>query len=476
MDLVIDFFIDSVMIVAALAVGIVVAVGSLWVFLRVSRSNVSCVGLILLGFLLETFMLEQPYIQIGFQIYSNDIISLLVLACVAVAFVRRPLPLTELPFLLWLGFGLTILISFAAGYSAYGKAAGTELRPFFYVWVAGLYCCTTQFTQAELLRIGRWCTSTAYALIGIAIYRWVGIELGFVVRQLVFDEDGGGNSFRPIGAEPAFFIALVAVVHFMAWLRGTGSAKSGLHAAALTLFVVVLQHRSVWGALIVATVYVLLQERQYLPRRFGLLVAVVLFGGIVVGCAAAFGLMDGLIESLERSVSSVSGQQSTFTARVDGWVNLMGEWIDSSLRTWLLGFPFGHGYRRVIRGIVVEFAPHNYYINLLLRVGIVGGLFFIAATVVGVINALRVKTRSENEYLLSRGLGVILLAALVYYIPYAAYHIIGGVTGLALGQMIKSQASTAKEFNDNLKRARTTGRPANAAIVSEIKRPLQFRR
>ncbi|MBI5717885.1 MAG: O-antigen ligase family protein [Burkholderiales bacterium] len=406
-----------------------------WFFIKSTANRVVPIGLLLFGFCLEVYFFKQPYIQVGLQIYPNDIISLFVLLAAVVGFAYRPLPINDSPFLLWLAFGVTMIMSFVLGLTDYGRYAGTEVRPFFYMWVAGLYGCVAGFDEADLRRIGRWCVWACYALMAIALYYWIAVETGFVNRQAVFDEPNTAI-FRPVGSHGTFFVAGVALVHTMAWLRGTGTRWSGWHAAFFLAFTVIMQHRSVWIAAAVGLAVVFLLERRHLPRRFALMLGFVLTLTLVTAVATAFGFLDELGRRLLESTVTMADDEGTFAARVDGWIRLWESWIAAPAHTLFFGYPFGHGYTRLYNGVVIEFAPHNYYLDLLLRVGIVGTILFLMPTVMAVVHGLRVKTSSEFDYLLARGLGVGLLASLVYFVAYPSYYIIGAATGIALAHLI----------------------------------------
>ena len=444
----VSLVVDSAMTVFALAMVAAVAAGILWLFISSSAKKTLCIAYLLIGFCLESLFVKQPYLQVGLQVYPNDLISVLVLISIMFAFLRRPMPIAEAPFLVWLAFGGMALMSFVVGTGEYGKNAGTEFRPFFYLWVAGLYCCTADFSESDLRRIARWCVWAAYTFIGIAIYFWIGVESGLISRAEVFDYAGGGKVFRPIGSHATFFVGSVALAQILAWVRGSGTRWSGWHAGALTLFVVVLQHRSVWIAFLVGALYLMTQERKHLTRRLPLLIGLVLVFGLAITVGAGFGLLDELFERLTQSTLSMADSGGTFAARVDGWERLVDTWTESSVRTVLLGFPFGYGYTRLYNGQLIEFAPHNYYIDLVLRVGVIGAVIFVVATLMAIVHSLAAKTESEFEYLLMRSLGISLLAATVYYIAYPSYYILGGATGLALAQIIRYRRIRAQRLRE----------------------------
>jgi hypothetical protein len=429
---------DLLILVGATLAVVGVTAALVWMFLRSNTNKIAPLALLLLGFCLEVYFFKQPYIQLGLQIYPNDIVSLFVLLSAILGFAYRPVPVNDSPFLLWLGFGMAMIASLVVGLNEYGRYAGTEVRPFFYIWVAGLYCCVTEFTKEELRRVARWCVWTCYALIGIAIYYYIAVEVGFVNRQALFEEPDTAV-FRPVGAAGAFFIAIAGLVQTMAWLRGTGTRFSGTHAAVFFTFTVVMQHRSVWIAAALGMLCVFVLERRHLPRRFALLLGFILVATLAISVAAASGLIDDLTRRLLQSTLSMTDSGGTFAARVDGWVRLYENWISGSPFELLFGFPFGQGYTRMYNGVIIEFAPHNFFLDLILRVGLVGAILFILPTGMAMVHGLWGKADSEFDYLLLRGLGVGLLAAFVYFIAYPSFYIIAAATGIALSHLIRQR-------------------------------------
>lgn len=438
----------------ALATALVVLV-----FIKSTATKVMPVALLLAGFCLEVFLVKAPYVQIGLQIYPNDLISVFVLMAAIVGFAYRPVPINDGPFLLWLAFGVVMIASFVVGLNEYGRYAGTEVRPFFYMWVAGLYCSIAGFDEAELKRMARWCVWTAYALMAIALYYFVGVESGLLNRAEYFDGPTTAV-FRPVGSHGTFFVGAVGLVQTMAWLRRTGSRFSGLHAALFIAFVVIMQHRSVWIATACGLLAVFVLEHRHLPRRFALMLGFALTLTFVIAVAGAAGFLDDLARRLLESTLSMDDTGGTFFARVDGWIRLWENWVSAPLYTMLFGYPFGHGYTRLYNGVVIEFAPHNFYLDLVLRVGVVGAVLFLLPTLTAVVHGLRVRTTSEFDYLLSRGVGVGLLAALVYFVAYPSYYLIGAATGVALAHFIRQRHLAPRE--------RTPLAPVRSPITGQV--------
>ena len=443
----------------ALGLGVLIVLG-LFPLLRASiHRKTLCIGLLLLNLLVETALVAPPSIDAGLQIYSTDVIALLMLGTLLSAFVFKQLALRGLPTVLWLAFGLVMLISFVDGMQLYGKTAGVDVRPNVYFWIAGLYCCLIQFDEHDIRQMGRWCLWAAYGLIGVAAFRWMGYLVGFVPLSAIV-EVGAGSEFRALSSSEAFCVAAVGLVQFMAWLRSSGSRFSGVHALAFAIVVVVLQHRSVWAAAAVGYAAVLLQQRGHMVQRLPWLIGICLVAGAGLTAALQMGLFDRLAATLWESTISVADPRSTTTDRMFGWEALMSDWIESSPGTVFFGYPYGTSYRRVIDRVVVEYSPHNFYVQLLLRSGVVGTSLFILATLMAMCHALFARVESESEHLLLRGLGVVLLASMVYYVPYQGFYVHGAITGLALAQLIRYRViRLARRRERSLKLAQPLNRP-----------------
>ena len=431
-----DLVARSLVAVAALGGTVLVALGSIWLLRTSANRSTLCVGLLLASLLLETALVEPPALDVGMQIYLLDVIALVMVATLITSFVFRQLAIRGLPTVLWLAFGLLMVVSFVEGVQLYGKTAGVDVRPNIYFWIAGLYCCLVEFTERDVRQMARWCVWTAYGLVGIAAYRWVGWLVGFVPLSAIA-EVGAGNEFRALPSGAAFCVAAVGLLQFMAWMRGSGSRFSGLHALVFAVVVVVLQHRSVWMAAAVGYLFVLVPQRGHMPSRMLWLIGLFFVVGLGVAIATQMGVLDRLAASLWESTISIADPKSTTTDRVFGWEALLSDWIESPLGTILFGYPYGTSYRRVVDRIVVEYSPHNFFVQLLLRVGLVGTLLFTAAMLMTMVHALSAKVESEFEHLLLRGTGLVMLASLVYYVPYQAFYVHGAVTGMAMAQWVR---------------------------------------
>jgi O-antigen ligase len=130
---------------------------------------------------------------------------------------------------------------------------------------------------------------------------------------------------------------------------------------------------------------------------------------------------------------------------VVGWQALLKMWVESgSAVTYLVGKPFGSGYNRYASetsGQVIGFMPHNLYVQLLYRGGLLGLGAFLWAVGQGVRTCWsRLRRRDDGMAPL---LFAMLVAQLVYYVPYGIDYAQMLTFGLLLG-MVASEKKTLK--------------------------------
>ena len=112
----------------------------------------------------------------------------------------------------------------------------------------------------------------------------------------------------------------------------------------LLLFVLVLNRRTVWLAIVVGVAVLMLRDRR-LGRRALVLVA---FGAVMT--AVAFVWLGGLQEGSRARGPSGSGNLNW---RVQGWSELVDAWSRNST-DWVIGQPVGSGFTREIEGIATN--------------------------------------------------------------------------------------------------------------------------
>jgi O-Antigen ligase len=183
----------------------------------------------------------------------------------------------------------------------------------------------------------------------------------------------------------------------------------------LLVFVVLLNRRTVWLALLAGVAVVILRERRLGPRAAMLVAAAAV---VTIGLYVAFPEAGPATEPVAQSAAGTG----TLEWRIQGWSVLYASWATDPVH-WFVGQPFGSGFTRMVLGSEVEAEPHNFYFSTLLRMGLVGVL----------LRALwRIPTRGDA--LLGPGLFPALLTMqVIWFITWVPGLEQGIITGLAVG-------------------------------------------
>jgi hypothetical protein len=230
--------------------------------------------------------------------------------------------------------------------------------------------------MVTFLRIGRIWLAMTIPMMMLVCLRWLavfaGINLGVPVEKY-----GADAAIRVIDGPFTFFLAHAFVLTIPAWLRGEQERWIRWVSVLLLLFVLVLNRRTVWLAIVVGVAIVMLRDRR-LGRRALLFVAL---GAVMT--VVAFVWLGGLQEGSEPLVESGSGNLAW---RVQGWEALVEAW-SHGWTDWAVGQPVGSGFVRQVEGLETNVHPHNFYIEIMIRTGLVGLLALLALTV-GLLRAL----------------------------------------------------------------------------------------
>ena len=287
-----------------------------------------------------------------------------------------------------LGWPLSILVvvllgSFVVGLARFGVKAGVEFRNDFYFWGLCVYLVTFRPTDAWLNRTLDLWLAAAFVLCLIVWYRWLADAFGLDwIYPFWRYADATGVAFNRVAASSAALVMGLAVlisVNSLALRRA--EALHYLFLPALLLTIVFLQHRSVWVATLLPLLLLLVQRMRGSERSVGPIVAA-LGSLVIVGAVLSSGVFGGATQSVadqaRRATDTTGG---TFVGRVDGWQELLRRWSGLGPVGLAVGEPYGSGFERHIGsnwgGSTVEYAPHNYFVALLLRGGAAGLLVFL---------------------------------------------------------------------------------------------------
>lgn len=420
----------AVTLVIPIVIAVVLAIFAWWaVIATATRVEIGLVA-VGLAYLIQTAFVAAPTFSLGINVSTDDLAFSLLLASLIVKQLFFKSSRANAIFWAWFSIGAVLLFSLALGLLQYGSVAGVEVRPNFYFWVAGLYFSGFTYTTEQLRKIwqlSQWC---AWCISAIVIFRWIGIKIGFVSASFV-EMAGASSEFRVVGSGPTFVLGAIGVSYFSHWLR---DARRNILCGALVMLglVLVLQHRSVWVATLGALAVVIWHQRKSVTVRAFPIVAT---GAVVVAAIALFLVVDPssrLTETLSKSVTSVTESRGTHTDRMDGWAVLLTDYSTTKPYQWLIGTPYGTGYRRIVLGRVQEFSPHNFYVQLLLRIGAVGLLLFLGVHIALRRRVLLWRTLEKNDPTLRTILLATLAANLLYFIPYQGFYMQGAFYGVLI--------------------------------------------
>lgn len=416
---------------APLIFAVIAGIAAFWVQIVISMRATAGAAFMGFAFLIQTALVTSPSLTLGINISLNDLIFSSLALAAAGRFTFMKLPRNNPVFFVWIAFGVTLFLSLGIGLIQYGSKAGVEVRDNFYFLVAGLYFASFTYTEESLLRLWRTAQWCAWGLVGVVAYRWVGLKFGFVSLQLV-ELVGASSEFRVVGSSPTFFLAAVGVAYFTRWLRDARST-SLLGSVIMLGLALVLQHRSVWVAAIGALGVVGWHSRTAIKEKALTIILLVLVAGTIVGSYLALSPSSRLIETITQSAAAVGESRGTHTDRIEGWKVLLSDYSKYQPDEWFIGKPYGTGYERYVMGKLLEFSPHNFFVQLLLRVGLIGLLLFVTMHVYLHIQTNRKLQRPDAESINFAIILAVLVASVLYYIPYQGFYIQGAFYGVLIG-------------------------------------------
>jgi O-Antigen ligase len=413
---------------------VVGVLGVILVDLLIKRPDVAA-GLVLGSVVVEAVYVDRmPSLMLPGQtrVGLTDLVSALVLA----AAVARLLRLRRFHrFHRWLVLlAVVLFVSLVRGIAAFGmQSSVADFRQYLFFAGVALYFATFPPSVKLYNRIGRiWLVMTIPMMVLVCL-RWLAIFAG-IDLGVPAEKHGADAAIRVIDGPYTFFLACAFVLTIPAWLRGERAGWIRWMSVILLLFVLVLNRRTVWLAILVGVAVVCLRDRQ-LGRRAITLVAI---GSVLT--AIAFVYLGGLQQGTQPVIKSGPGN---FDWRVQGWSELIAAW-SGSLTDWAVGQPFGSGFAREIEGIRTNTHPHNFYIETMIRTGLAGLLALVALTA-GLMRALW-HTPTRDAGLLGPGVIPALLAMqIVWFLTWVGGSEQGIVTGIAAA-LAAAQLWSPKEF------------------------------
>lgn len=367
-----------------------------------------------LGVYAWSLLFDLPRIEVaGIGVDPVDVVNLIALGAALIRMRRGPR-----------GWQWALLVAVALialgtvrGLVQLGGGALLGFRLELYFVVPALFVAT--LPAATSLRLLRPIVLFGVGIALVAVARWALFMLGAAPGI-----SGGGNYVIPrvIDSSTTLWVAFAGAAGSVALLDGGASfPRWKLQAGTfLTLAVVLLaQHRSVWVATAVMLATALVMTRS----RWLVKAAIVVIAALGVLAIEIVGLGDAgqVGEPFAYAVSNTN----TWMWRLERWANVWSIHADRGIVAVVLGSGYGYGW---VTGVIGtwEASPHNGFLQIAVRIGLVGVLLVFAPYAV----ALRRLRRNGGVRASITWLWVI--GALVFYIPYSGNMLTGVLLGIAI--------------------------------------------
>ncbi|TLM84547.1 hypothetical protein FDW83_07480 [Pseudarthrobacter sp. NamE2] len=301
----------------------------------------------------------------GTSVYYLDVLSV---AALAIALLQSSSLAQNLrsAFWPWIGLGFLLLVSLTTGLleNDFGKTVN-EFRSFFHPYATTTWAMSLAWNRAAAESLIRKLTMTlGWFLTVVAGYHLARYGLGSA-SGFVDAASGIEQTTRPLVSSQALIVLLCSVLCFWYW-RQSRRRIWFISALIFLLVVVVSQQRTVWAVGLASVAVIFLFARA---GTKGIIALFVFLSAWAVGIL----LTGQFIPQVLAELSNSATDSGTYDARVRSWTNLINQSISSGLSNILFGQAMGVGFGRFEgAGRWVEFAPHNWYVTLYLRIGIIG--------------------------------------------------------------------------------------------------------
>jgi hypothetical protein len=312
---------------------------------------------------------------LGSSIHIEDVILLAALCSVAVN--SEQFWKTVRPYkIIVVTSAICVGTSLIAGLITFGSnTAINEFRSFFYPLGMVVWFLNQEWTTLQAKRrFRRWAVVTGIAITAAGIMHVGLYGLGKADSFVVSAVSGEEMTGRPLTSDQAVMLVFLGILMFA--LKGREKRQwDSLLGLVFIIFSVVCQQRSAWLALALAMVPIVFRLRGAAGARF---YVGIFFASLIAAIVILSGAAGDVISSLVYSLQSAG----TYVGRVDSWSTLVNASFERGYGSVIFGQPFGFGYlREDYRGFMISYAPHNWYVSIFLRLGLVGLVLFMSLLV-----------------------------------------------------------------------------------------------
>ena len=433
--------INAMPYVLALLLGVLVPALAVLCYSRLGAG----MSLIAAMFAAEALWMEVGAVQLGIRIYYTDFVLVLVAAVALLRFMlARDTPRWHWAWSLYL---LAFVVSLGSGLLTYGSTAGVQARTYFYCFAAGSYAMSFKLERHHIEMWMNALAAIALLVVTLCAYRWTVYYLP--ITELlpeggVYNVDG---AIRVVFSREAMILGQVFVVSMLFATFGRGVLIARFASPFLLTAVLVLQHRSVWLAVVVGLMAGLLVARSRSSSKLSQML-------LVLGILTLTALPMLMSDSLEGVTSQVTGSATravegsgTVSERFQSWQALIKLWSAGGPRTLLFGQPFGTDPSRYVQdgsGMgdrKIDYAAHNHYVQTLYNLGLIGLTGFLALVAYAVHGLYRLCAQGSGDPV-AEVLLTLLLMQLAYYVPYSSDYLQSVLLGLCVAYVAGCQRAT----------------------------------
>lgn len=360
---------------------------------------------------------ENPIVNImGINVFPTDVVWLLMIGIFLVHSLYRNKSFRGK--VIFMVISILLTISLLRGVIAYDFGTAFNEGRGYLGFFCGLLWGWTISTGSRLgFSITKASTLGGLALTAVGFMHWAQHGLGSA-DQII---EGLDITNRILVSGQALVLSVCIIYHFSLWLKN----RRYLHLSLTILFSIIFilsQQRTVWFALIAALPFLIFVGENRSNIRA---IAAFSLGGAIAFIAGILGVFNFAAGSIEDSVAS----SGTYEARVRGWNILVNESIERGPLSVLFGQAMGSGFARVEgNGLLVTYAPHNWYVSLYLRIGLIGLAGFVILMFWMLWRAINVRSRFWSSLIIIIG-----VYAWGYSIPWYIAPLLGaGMTILLI--------------------------------------------
>jgi hypothetical protein len=383
--------------------------GSAWILARRATYGAA---MVLLLFVTDAAIVQLPGVELGLWIYPQDVLSILL----ALVGVLRFLNCGRLGAqrLAVVALVLMFLTSLGRGFVTFGaKLAGNECRSDTYFLAGLLYFASFTYDQKTVAKIVRQWMLAASALVLVALFRWTATLLGLSIVSM-WSDIVVGFPFRVLNSRDAFFLLTAALLSFHIRVSGQGTRWQRCMVYAALPIAILLQHRTVWICACVAVFLLACRPGRIRKRLFAIAPAVVLAGVLVAPLLVSS--RDPWVETYKDAAYN----SGTLEWRIEGWQQVVSNHLSAGPVALIIGQPYGTGFLRFIDRLAEDSSPHNNYVQLSLRTGLIGLFCLLALYLTSLRRITQLSSRLQVPlYPDASFWRILLIINLVYFLTYS---------------------------------------------------------